>query len=740
MKLSDLFRLLRKNILVLVLFPALLAGLVFYFTMDEEKEYRSSFLVYTGIASGYDITTEEHPRLDHNAVNNAFDNLLTTLKARETIEEVGVRLLATHLRLEKPDDRYISPKNFNRVRELIPDDIEKKIRDAKTFDDAITVIYEYKYGAGHNAIKAMLNSSYELYGIDLISSRMTANRKSLSDMLEVSYTANDPAICQQTLQVLSEVFIRRYKELKSGEITRVVNYFTDQTRKSQEKLKEAEDRIKEFEIKNKIINFGEQTKNISEAKQHLIESIQQEKMTLSSAQATVKNLESRLKMRKGVMETNEKILAKRQQLANLNYKIANAHMYDEKSPELTRIKQEAEEVKEEIRGIVNELYQVNNSAEGMPQADLIAQWLSNVLLVDETSARLKIMEARFKEFDSLYDQYAPLAASINRMKREVELAEKEYFEQLNAFNMNKQRQQNIEISNNVKIVDNPYYPLEPESSNRPVLIAGSFFAGFSLIFGFLFTIDFFDNKIKTPARAEQITGLKLAGVMPTINEKEKKYDLEYLEASLMEQAISSIILEITERGGVSHGTKLIMVSSTKAREGKTWCAYKLASKLSEIKGKVLFMYPEAVSKKVSDMAEHRLHEPSLELKGYETGKDFVNKASLHELAELGEEKLSKYSFVLIEIPALSEKQLPIELVKKMDISLLVLRADRTWTETDNYVSRMYRKACHCEPMLFLNRVSFDGLKEVFGEIPGRKKTTTEHVISRKIKQTSGKTL
>ena len=85
---------------------------------------------------------------------------------------------------------------------------------------------------------------------------MTASRKSLSDMLEVSYSANDPAICQQTLQLLSEVFIRRYKEIKSGEIGNVVNYFTEQTEKSQKKLKAAEDRIKDFEVKNKIINLN----------------------------------------------------------------------------------------------------------------------------------------------------------------------------------------------------------------------------------------------------------------------------------------------------------------------------------------------------------------------------------------------------------------------------------------------------------------------------------------------------
>src|SRR5689334_2186080 len=132
MKLTDVFKVVRKNIFILILFPSLLAALVFYQTMDEEKEYTSSFMVYTGIASGFNLTTEEHPRIDHNAVNNAFDNLLTTLKARETIEEVGIRLLASHVRLSKPDPRVISAQNFYRIRQLIPDPMEANIKKSAT--------------------------------------------------------------------------------------------------------------------------------------------------------------------------------------------------------------------------------------------------------------------------------------------------------------------------------------------------------------------------------------------------------------------------------------------------------------------------------------------------------------------------------------------------------------------------------------------------------------------------------
>lgn len=722
MKLTDIFRVLKRNFLILIIFPSLLASLVFYKTKNEKKEYSSSFMVYTGIASGYNLNTEEHPRLDHNAVNNAFDNLLTTLTARETIEEVGIRLMVDQLRMDAPDERTVNTQNFNRIRMLMPDTMEARIKNAASQEDAVAIVYHYKQSSGNNAVKALLNSGFEIYGIDHIAAKITATRKAQSDMLQVSYSANDPATCQQTLQLLSEVFVRRYKEIKRGEINNVVTYFDDQTRKSQEKLKEAEDKLKEFEVKNKIINFEEQTKAISEAKQNLIEDIQKEKLVYSAAEATVRNLELKMNMRKGITETNEKILRKRQRLADLNYKIANADMDNSNPAASGKYKAEAENLKEEIRETVNELYKLNNSTEGLPRNDVMMQWLNNVLIQDESSARLKIMESKLAEFDNLYDQYAPLGATINRMKREIEVAEKEYLDQLSALNMNKQRQQNIELSNNVKVVDKPFYPLQPKGSKRMILVAGSFVAGFTMLFAFLLAYAFFDNRVKTPARAEQITGLKLAGAMPAIYRGQNKADVEYLASSLMEQTISTIVLEMRERGASIHGTKFIMVSSTRAEEGKTWCAYKLASKLSEIKGKVMFLYPASVSEEVSGLVEYRLEDEMLDLVEYKTAKDFVNVENPEDLIPKSGIDFSGYSYVMIEIPPLCENQLPVELVKKMDVSLLVLRADRVWTETDNYVSRLYRKACKCDPMLLLNRVSPDGLKEIFGAIPKSKKS------------------
>jgi hypothetical protein len=131
--LLEFIRLILRYWKVLVLFPLMTALVVFFLTRNTIKEYTSDCEVYTGIASGYGITSGENDRVDYFAVNNAFDNLMATIKSRETIEEVGMRLLAKHLLIEKPSYDQISPVNFDHVREVIPESLRNRKRFRRAY-------------------------------------------------------------------------------------------------------------------------------------------------------------------------------------------------------------------------------------------------------------------------------------------------------------------------------------------------------------------------------------------------------------------------------------------------------------------------------------------------------------------------------------------------------------------------------------------------------------------------------
>ena len=60
----------------LILCPLLVALLVYLKMGTKPRNYKSTTTIYTGIVSGYDITTTEGSRQDWNVINNAMDNLI----------------------------------------------------------------------------------------------------------------------------------------------------------------------------------------------------------------------------------------------------------------------------------------------------------------------------------------------------------------------------------------------------------------------------------------------------------------------------------------------------------------------------------------------------------------------------------------------------------------------------------------------------------------------------------------
>jgi succinoglycan biosynthesis transport protein ExoP len=267
--LLEFIRIILRNWKLLVLFPLLTAGVVFFLTRNTKKEYVSNTQVYTGIASGYGITSDENDRVDYFAVNNAFDNLMATIKSRESIEEVGMRLLAKHLLIKKPSYKELSEENFNKIRESIPEKLRLQLIVKGSEDLTFFKIESFKKAKENNEIVQLLSSPGSIYSLDEISANMSAMRKQSSDMIEISYKSNDPAVCQQTLQFIVDVVISRYKGIKGRETNNVVNYFEEQLRLAALQLRQSEDRLRDYSSQNKIINYYEQAKFVAESKENV---------------------------------------------------------------------------------------------------------------------------------------------------------------------------------------------------------------------------------------------------------------------------------------------------------------------------------------------------------------------------------------------------------------------------------------------------------------------------------------
>lgn len=710
MRVKDVFRVFRKNWYLVLGFPTLMGLFVFFLTRNTPKIYSSDILIYTGVASGYKLTGEENPRIDFFAYNNTLDNLMVTLSSTETLEETGLRLLAKHLIAPEPNPKIISNQQFEHLQKLFPDTLRKKIVVPVSEESTFQNLKEMANASPSNLVSTIVNSEQEVYGISYIREHMNAQRQEESDMLEVAYQSSDPAVTKLTLLYLSEVFLKNYNQLKEGQINKVVDYFTMKTLTDHQRLRKAENELKNFMVKHKIVNYEEQSTQLAQSRKELQDMIAKEKMELAAAEAAMRKLGQKLHGRQDMIRNNALILEKREQLSRINNKIANANLKKTSGQQLLALKSEASELEKEIREIVKNIYFSSMTEEGISSEALLEEYLNNLLVSDESIARLAMMKDLERDYEGEYARFAPLAPVIAALEREVKFAEEEYKKSLDALNTNRQKQQNLKLKNNVRLVGQPRFPVKPEADTTMLLVGGALFAGLILISAILIGMEWFDEKLKSPARAEKVTGLELVGAFPMVPSNSKKIDYPYLENLLTAQCLGSVL---TRTKSENKPVKFI-ITGTRPGEGKIRTAARLACKLATVNGKVLLLYPNTEKIEMESFLNSCQNGKTyLRTQEYRVSESFIELRKFEELTG----NLTDFNYVILVIPALSESQIPGFLVKETECSFIVANAERVWDESDTFLLNLFKKSGQCAPMLILNKVSEEEIREICGELP-----------------------
>lgn len=713
MTLIGFIRLFIKRLPWLVIFPGLLAGLVIYLTKNMPREYQSETTIYTGIASGYNITETGENRIDYFAVNNAFDNLIATVKSRETIEEVGLKLLTQHLLQEEPVLAVVNVKSLQKLNEVISPALRKQLVVPNNFDSTYQRINQYRLSSSTNEIALLINNSTSHYAVVKLLSNITVQRRASSDMLELKYKSDDQGVCLQTLIFLIDVFERRYKSIKGSETSNVVKYFEEQLRKALQELRQAEERLKNFGVDNRIINYNEQSKFIAESKEDMTTDYYKEVMIFGAANAAVERLEKKLDEREILIANNTDLINKRKELGEANRKLINAVVYQLSAEEVADLQYEVDVLTEEIRQLAKQYYKLNNTIDGVAQKDLLSEWLSKVLEYEESSARLTVFEKRLKEYDKIYDDFAPLGSEITRLARGVDVTEKEYLSVLHGLNLAKLRQQNLQMANSLTVMDEPYLPLTPLSSKRPILVIAAFMAGFILLLAFFVANEMLDYSMRTPERAVKASGLTLAGALPAYR-KRSNVKLDQVEYSLTEQLATSITIALRNAEKVSTYYQINVLSARKD-EGKTWFCQRMANRFAQIEGKILHLYPESTELGEIESPDNVISIP------YKVDGSLAGKKGIQDLLEGSGHSSFEFTYVFLELPQLSNNAVPFDLAAQAHVSLLILNAENNWASAHERALGLYQKAAvKNNTMLVLNRVTPEMLESIYGEIPKRR--------------------
>jgi succinoglycan biosynthesis transport protein ExoP len=772
MTIVDFVRLILKHLVLLILVPLTLGCMVILLTMNPSFEYSSETLLYTGLATGSSIEMDK--TFNYQATNTAFDNLINIINSRETQEEVAIRLLAQHLMLPEANPKFISKELFDEFQKKIPKGLYKYVEtgnntvsnsieesssfshpfpesiNRKNYEKTVLNLTSLMKSSNSNFVYELLNyDEDDHYSLKAIS-EIKAQRINSSDLIKLSYTVNDPGICQQTLAIYNQVCIINYKQIKENRSDAVVKYFENELFKARENLKEAEDRLLEFSKSSNIINYYEQSKAVAVVKEDMMVNYKKITAELAGVQAGTRKLEQKLRIQEVIQEKSNNILDKKKELGNLNFKIAltqaeiDSNDREEDILKMETLKSRNELLIDEIKKSVDELYTYQNSIDGLPVTKVLPDWMNNVVESENLKAQIRVIEGQNNDFQEVYAEYAPAGANMKRLEREISVAEQGYLEILHGLNLAKLKLQDSEMSSNLKTIDTPYFPLSPNPTKRAILIIAAAFLGGIITLGIIFVMEYFDDTLKNSIRATKKTGFISLGMMPKIILDPGSINLPFIQSRLIE-IITQNILQYFSVQNSKHKPKTIIVFSTQKLEGKTVIAGNIAKTLKKDGKRVLLLnYEEKqetvnhkqkspILNKILRYPDSRIDfdnpfladvscylEPS-DHRVYAMNHKFYDAKSYTDILESNNIVLDYTpDFVIIELPAIIYFSYPSELIINSDLDILVSRANRVWSDSDESAIKNLREPCASKLNIIVNGVNINEIESVLGDLPKKR--------------------
>jgi len=667
----EIIRLLARYFVYIVACAVLLAGLVFWSTKNDKEQYATHTLLNTGLISGYNIESNKSARVDYAFTNNELENLINLATAYETNKEISARLIARLLLDNKNGTLSVLGDNHKDLRASLSS-LNLNLEGQNQLEALYQYIVRLRDADQTNAIYQLTNSDNPFVGIDQLET-IQVTREGKSDMIRMEYSAIDPFISQYTLELLTSIFIKKHRGIKEGQSNSVIGFFEEATTKTSNKLKAAEDELLSFRVNNKIINYYEQTRFISGNKEELDKQFQKELRVMAAAESALAKVEMEIADKSMLPMIQTEIATNRQALSGFVSRKSQIDLLNDTLPDTneefilkTKLNTRIDSLKTAINQAAEQVFQFNLTPEGIETKDLLTQWLNNTIAKEESTARLSVMKTRQLEYSTIYDQFAPLGSTLKRLEREIDVAEREYLENLHSYNQARLHKYNMLMSSDLKVIDAPYYPINPEKSKRMILIVVAFMAGIALPSGLLIALELMDNSLKKPESAIEQTRLKIAGIFPKVQVNRKSQQIDFKQ--LNNQALNLLIQKLQSQCDTQDAPKKVMIMSMNPGEGKSFLLDQMKDFLGQEAG------------------------------GVDSG----------------------LAFTFTELPSLLHHNYDQAAVKSAHAHLLVCRADRRWTSADRHALKVYKKISGKKPLLLLNGVSTHVMEEVVGEIPRRR--------------------
>ena len=682
----------------LAILPLIAMIVAWFATRNLERIYDAKTTIYTGMITGYNIEGGTGTAGGNSQTN--ITNLMLIIQTDNTIHEVALRLFARCMMYgnKNKDNNYITAEHFRQLDASIPAEV-KALINHNSEQETYRNLKAYEKPTQDNFLFGLLNY-HQYFGINNITSRLKVLQLERSDIIDISYSANDPGVCYNTIDILNEVFARQYRDLRYGETLNVIKFFEKEVARLYKVLTEAENDLIKYNVKHRIINYGEQTKVLSnmEGQQQIKDN--ELRMNIATTEALIAYLKRQLGDRAKIIESNQNYTLLVRDITRLQSRIANLKLMssengganNEAQVELAKAERQLNETTKKVKDLTHTLEASNYSTDtGVKSTELIDKWLEQVLLLEQTKAELGAQDIMKENINSQFLFFSPIGATLSRKDRHIGFIESNYLAMLNALNAARLRQRNLQMSTAVlRILNPPVFPLSAQPTNRMMTLLGAFMLTFVMTALYFFIIELLDRTLRDRMRSEQITKIPVMGCFP----KESTLRYRRFNKTISDMALRQLSKSLLPNFKEGQQNVLNLLS-TDAANGKSYLAQELENYWLSL---------------------------GLQIRRLTYDEDFLAEDSRYLLAKDIKDicpDIMPNEIAIVEYPNLDDNTISTSLLNMGTINLIVTRANRTWKDVDQKALRDIESRLENKDTLFmyLTEASRYAVEEFVGQLP-----------------------
>ena len=681
----------------LVILPTIALIIAWFQTRNMERVYDANTTIYTGMITGYNM--EGTGAIGGNSQTN-ITNLMLIITTDNTIHEVALRLFARCMMYGNPnkDNNYISAEHFRELNATVPAEVKALIKhnsEAQTYAN----LKAYEKPMQDNYLFGLLNA-HPYFGINNITSRIKVLQLNNSDIIDIAYSANDPGIAYNTLDILNDVFKKQYEQIRFGETANVIKFFEREVARLYRILTNAEDDLIRYNISKKIINYGEQTKQIAMLEADQQQATNNQLMDYTTTKALMDYLERQLGNRAQIIRSNREFTNSVRDISRIQSRISNLQIMSSENggadaaaqQELAKAQRDLQEATGRVRSLTRDIEAASFNAEtGVKANKMIDSWLEQVLLLEKTKAMMNANDIMQQKIDQQYLFYAPIGATIDRKNRHIGFIEANYLEMLKALNAARLRQRNLQMTTaTLRVLNPPMFPLNAQPTNRMMILLGAFLLTFMLTALYFFIIELLDRTLRDRMRSERITKIPVMGCYPKeSNLRYRRYNKTISDMALRQ--LSKVLLPHFKEGQQN----VLNLLSTDAANGKSYLAQELENYWISI---------------------------GLQVRRLTYNEDFLAEDSKYIMAKSIKDLCSDImpeEIAIVEYPNLNDNSITPALLNMGTVNLMVTRANRTWKDVDQKALKEVESQLENKDTLYmyLTEASRYAVEEFTGQLP-----------------------